>query len=263
MTTEEFLAGVIEPDADIDELFRKSIRFEYGRILEILEERDPSTARRAIEQRLLWSRESSENAPEATVTALSPSDQAVTRAIQVLADGLARVGDRRRLITADPNEFAVALSVSVGNTAVLLGADLPRGPAGCGWKAVLASFSPETLASVFKIPHHGAPNAHHDGVWTQLVDPEVISLIAPYRPGRTPRPSPTDIERIKATSKAVYCSAKPQQPAPSKAVKKARASLTGLATNVRAWGSAGQVRARRICGATDWDVATFPPAMRL
>ena len=263
LTSEEFVAGVLEADADIEGLFRKSIRSEYRRIFDIIEERDPGAGMYAFEQRLLWSRDTPATAPEATIIALSPSDRAVRRAINALAAGLAKAEDRRRLVMVDPNEFAVALSVTVGDTAVLLGADLVRGPEGCGWGAVLATFSPDTLASVFKIPHHGAPNAHHDGVWSQLVIKEVISLLAPFRAGKTPRPSPTDIARIKASSKAVYCSANPQQPAPSKAVKRTRAALTGLADNVRAWGTAGHVRARKVCGERDWAVATFAPALQL
>lgn len=264
LTSEEFYANVIEPDADIQELFRMSIRSEYRKILEILETREPGSGLRAVEQRVLWTRAATQGSPEASVIALSPSDHAVTRAIQALSTGSARTADRRRLAATDPNEFAVALTVSVGDSSILLGADLLAGPSGCGWGAVLGSFSPDTLASIYKIPHHGAPNAHHDGVWSQLVAADVISLIAPYRAGRTRRPAPADITRIKSTSKAVYCSAKPDQPTPSRRLKKTRASLAGLATNVREWGTAGHVQARRSCSAAgDWEVRTFAPALEL
>ena len=266
LTREEFFAD-IDADEEIEQFIRKSIRSEYRRIFELVKARTGAGGirplKRAIEQRVLLTRNGSASAPKATITALSPSDHAVTRATQVLAAGLGRAGEELRLATTDPNELAVALSVNVGDTAVLLGADLLRGPMGCGWTAVLATHTPQTLASVFKVPHHGAPNAHHSDVWSQLVVREVISLVAPYRAGRAPRTSPADISRIKESSKAVYCTAKPQQPAPSRALKRTRAALTGLAENVREWGTAGQVRARRVCGARDWDVATFAPALQL
>lgn len=146
---------------------------------------------------------------------------------------------------------------------MLLGADLLEGPTNCGWQAVLATFRPDPLASVFKIPHHGSPNAHHDEVWTQLVSGEVISLLAPFRAGRKPRPAPDDIQRLKRLSTAVYCSANPRPPAPSKALRTTRAALTTIAADVRAWGYAGQVRARKVCGSESWRVETFAPALQL
>ncbi|MGE2836275.1 hypothetical protein [Mycobacterium sp. SMC-4] len=266
LTREEFFAE-IEADADIEKMFRKSIRSEYRKIFEVIEERGRQSGgipylKRGYEQRILWSRALSESSIEAAVTALSPSDEAVSRSIRYLSTGLAKVGDRRRLKQQDPNELAVAIAVNVGTTAVILGADLLSGPNGCGWTAVLATHDPHSLASVFKIPHHGAPNAHHDDVWSQLLTSEVISLIAPYRAGRQQRPSTTDIARIKSMSKEVYCSAKPQI-ALNKSAKRARTSLQGLGQNVRTWGISGQVRARKSVNADRWDVETFAPALRL
>lgn len=126
LTSEEFVAGVLEADADIEALFRKSIRSECRRICDILDKRDPGAAKYTFEQRLLWPRDASARAPGAPVTALSPSDHAIRKAIEKLAAGLAKAGDRRRLVSADPNEFAVALSVTVGEIAMLLGAELER-----------------------------------------------------------------------------------------------------------------------------------------
>jgi beta-lactamase superfamily II metal-dependent hydrolase len=267
LTGEEFMA-TLEADADIERLFRKTIRSEYRRIFEIIDGRDANgtvpPAMRAVELRELWSRPQSNDAPSASALALSPSDLAASRALTAIGAGLAKATDRRLIRRVDPNEFAVALWVTVGDVAVLLGADLTKGPQGCGWNAVVKRFAPSTLASAFKIPHHGSPNAHHDEVWSQLLSDDVIALIAPYRMGHRPLPADDDVQRIKMTASAVYCSANPKAPALSKEVKRTRSALASLgATNVRFEGRTGQVRARKPSGSAAWSVECFAPAMQL
>lgn len=267
LTAEEFMSTV-EADADIERLFRKTIRSEYRKIFEILSDRDVTDSRppamHALEMRELWSRPATKDIPSASAVSLSPSDQAVIRARAALAAGLAKSTDRRRIQLVDPNEFAVAMWVNVGDIALLLGADLTSGPEGCGWGAVVSRFSSALRASAFKIPHHGSPNAHHDGVWSKLVTDDVISLLAPFRMGRRPLPADDDIQRIKLTSSAVYCSANPKAPALSKDVKRTRAALASLgATNIRFEGRTGQVRARRARDWADWRVECQSPAMQL
>lgn len=263
LTLDEFMREM-ELDEEIERRIRKSIRSEYRAIFDIIETRPPGRGlKRAIEGRPLLERQASGNTPAARVIALSPSDWAVERSRDALERGLAQAGARTKLGSADPNEFAVALAVTVGDAKVLLGADLLYGPAGCGWQAVLDSFSFDPLASVFKIPHHGSPNAHHDGVWGQLVSSDAISLLAPFRSGSRPLPAPSDIERLKGLCRAVYCSASPRAPAPNRAVREASGALSTLATNVRTIGYSGQVRARRVSGSSTWSVTTFPPARQL
>ncbi len=130
---------------------------------------------------------------------------------------------------------------------------------------VLDVFAPDPLASLFKVPHHGAPNAHHEEVWTQLLAQQVVSVLAPFRAGVTPRPQPGgDIQRLKDRSSEVYSSANPKLPAADKAMRRTRASLAGFGDNVRAEGVSGQVRARKPAAAHEtWEVSVFPPAMQL
>ncbi|WP_139043249.1 MBL fold metallo-hydrolase [Mycobacterium lentiflavum] len=266
-TKEEFLRHV-EADGQIEAQYhlRQSIYNEYREIFAVLKSRPRGRRFKfAMAELPLLARPGSGQAPAVIVTALSPSSEAVERAMQSLADSVAVAADEKRTGTIDPNELAVAIYIVVGDTAVLLGADLLRGPDGCGWQAVLAleHFIADPLASVFKIPHHGSQNAHHDDVWTRLVSGEVISLVAPYRKGSKPLPSPEDVERLKGLSKAVYCSANPRPPTPNKAVRKTAASLSGFASSVRTVGYAGQVRARRKCGADEWAVTCFAPGLQL
>lgn len=196
--------------------------------------------------------------------ALSPSDEATNRALRVLAEGTAQAGSRRRLSKADPNELAVAIWVQAGDHAILLGADLTTGPEGCGWKAVLATFSPEVKASLHKVPHHGSPNAHYLPVWQDLLSEDVVSVVAPFRLGVTPRPSPEDVSRLRSLSTAVFATAPTALPAPPKSVRNTAAAFQGLARSVREpYGNYGQIRARRPAGSTKWSIRAFSPALEL
>lgn len=266
LSCEEFFAQV-EADAEIERIMRQSIRREYRQILDEVESRDTPNPplKYAIESLVLWSRPASDSVPRAEIRALSPSHIAVSRAKKNLAIGAATVGTRRRLAASDPNEMAVALWIEVGEQAVLLGADLLRGPHGCGWEAVLASHQPTTgKASVFKVPHHGAPNAHHDGVWGELLASEAVALLAPYRGGVTPRPAQEDIERIGSFTPRAFITASPRIPSARRAVRRTAASLQCIAANVRdPWGTSGHVRARAEFTADEWRVECFWPAQRL
>jgi beta-lactamase superfamily II metal-dependent hydrolase len=267
VTSPEFFA-TMEADADIEGQIRQTIRAEYRAVMEEVERRGRSNGlkpmKRALEQLTLWSREAVEDLPAARVLALSPSDEAVTRSLQLLAQGSAKASQRRRLSAGDPNEFAVALWIEVGNVYAVLGADLLKGPRGCGWQAVLATHNRNRRASLIKVPHHGSPNAHHAGLWSELLTDDVVSVLAPYRAGRTPRPSLEDVERICSLSMAAYSTASPKLPAQPDSVRRIRTALTGIATNVREpHGRAGHVRARWASGASQWDVETFEPARKL
>jgi hypothetical protein len=267
-TTDEFFA-VVEADADIERQIRQSVRAEYRQIFERVQVRGHFADGRqpllnALQQRLLWSRQAREGMPGASVIALSPSDTAIQRSKRYLAEGSAKVGERKRLAAADPNEFAVALWVQFGDVTALLGADLIIGPEGCGWKAVLGSHGPSTRASIYKVPHHGSPNADHEAVWSDLLSDQVVSLVAPFRSGSVIRPSDTDIDRIVEKSSTAFITAQPKPPAPSKATKRARASLSGVATNVRdPFGHIGHVRARATPPSEEWDVVLVDPAHQL
>lgn len=262
LTLDEFLQGV-NADADIASYVRPTIFAEYRRIFEVVKTRPTGKRMKyAVEMKPLYSREESIFAPRALVLALSPSDETIDRGRKGLAKGLAVAGERRRLNTVDPNELAVAILVEVGDTAVVLGADLLKGPAGCGWEAVVNNFQIDPRASVFKVPHHGSDTGHHDRVWTELLTDDVVSMLAPFRFGRKPLPAPEDIERLKSLSKAVYSSANPKRLPPTKAVRQTRAAI-GIAADVRVEGTCGQVRARRASDAGTWEIETFDPAMRL
>ena len=268
VTSREFFASV-RADENIEAEIAQSVRSEYrGVFTEVRRRGRRRTAdkpmMRAVEQLPIWTRAGSSGAPHALVLALSPSHHAVTRALDRLAEGTAKAGQRRKLSGGDPNEFAVALWVEVGDLAVLLGADLLNGPSGCGWEAVMGWHSPVGRASVLKVPHHGSPNAHYDPMWSGLLTDDVVSLVAPYRGSQTPRPSPSDMARICALSSSAWSTASTKLPAPTKAVRSTRAAMVEVAKNVREpYGQVGQARARWSADRAAWDIVTFPPARRL
>lgn len=263
LTAPEFFAQV-EADANIERQVRPKVREEYRRFLSLAGPPPKRRITRAVEKLEIWHRKSNDASPAARVVALSPSHHAVTRALSYLAQGTAKVEDRRRLSDADPNEFALALWVEVGQSRMLLGADLTAGPAGCGWRAVMEWFEPDSQATYFKVPHHGAPNAHHPPVWSELLKEKPVATLAPYRAGRTKRPAPGDIDRICALAGAAFTTADPAAITPSKQVKRVRAALGDVGRNVRdVWGRSGQVRARRRAEDSTWRVETFKPAFQL
>jgi hypothetical protein len=268
ITTEEFFA-VLAADEDIEAQIRQSVRSEYREVRAILKARGRDVNglgpwKLAKEQVPLWERPASPGVPAARVLALSPSDEAVLRATELLAEGTSTADSRRRLSAGDPNENAIALWIEVGDQVALLGADLLNGPKGCGWQAVLATHKSARKASLYKVPHHGSPNADLDDVWDRLLIEDVVSILAPYRAGVTSRPSPEDVKRIVARSAGAYSAAQPKLPTPSKVVKRARMAIESIGTNVRdPDGRVGQVRARWDAPKSQWHIELFEPALRL
>jgi beta-lactamase superfamily II metal-dependent hydrolase len=257
-TSVEYLA-LVEIDKELANRVPKRAYAEYSQVFSEAKKRANSAGRPiryADAGKELFRNE------QVVVSALSPSDEAITRSREVFGQALVAAGERKRLPTSDPNQLAIAIIIEAGQAVALLGADLPTGPSGCGWRAVLSA-PPAKRASLYKVAHHGSPTSHHGGIWTDLLTPEPVQVLAPFRSGRTPRPAPEDVTRLKALG-PTYSSASLKGPTPDKAVKRLRAALTGVATDVRdPWGEIGQVRAR--CSTTEsiWRVTTFHPATRL
>jgi hypothetical protein len=271
-TRDEFLT-LVEIDEHLEGLVRPSAYREYRRIHSILEARaGRGYGRRvgynyAIEGLPIYKRAGTSAIPGATVVALSPSHEAVTRSLEHFASLLPQDQSQiRRIATQDPNTFSVALSVTLGDFGVLLGADLLRGPGHrCGWNAVLTSPHRSTEpASLIKVPHHGSANAHHDSVWSEMLAPDPVAVLTPFRGGSNPPPSVSDRARICGLTQHAYITADPDAPARPHHVKKAAALLGTVAHNVREPdGYAGHVRCRRSPAAAAWAVELFDPARPL
>ncbi|WP_344794881.1 hypothetical protein [Frondihabitans peucedani] len=264
LTSDEFFASVAA-DEDIERVLRQSVRSEFRAVVEELNLRSrPQAIAYATAQKTLWEVEPTGDHGATRVIALSPSDVAQYRSNQQLAAGMARAEDRMKLRPPDPNEASIALWLELGSSVILLGADLIIGPEGCGWKGILDGFDPQQKASLFKVPHHGSPNAHHEPVWSRLLETDPVALIAPFRPGRNPRPSSADVARILSFTPHGYTTAPSRIPVPSRSAQSAGKSLETVARNVRQpWGRVGHVQARRAEGASGWTVRFKEPARHL
>jgi len=267
LTEREFFV-LMEADGSLAPTSGGRAYAEYSRVFDIAERRARSTGistiRRAIESRELLVSDASSGPKDYRVRSLSPSDHAVTRSVQAFGRHLAATGRRRRKTMIDPNELAVALWVEAADKRVLLGADLINGPERCGWSAVLKTFKPDRKASVFKVPHHGAPNAHSDDVWMNLVSSKPVALLAPFRAGRRPRPDEVDRERICSLTPHAYTAAPTVRTSSTANVREAVAALSSIAENIREpWGRTGHVRARSRIGEDGWKVNISSPACAL
>lgn len=269
LTSEEFMS-VVEEDFQAELQLRKSAYAEYRKILDIIDAR-----RRAADGKKFLKR-AVENLPliemtltdgsKIKVTALSPSHEAVTRALKILADASIAVaqGRPRRAYRGDPNEFSVALWVECFDKVILLGSDLVRGPSGCGWAGILSDFDPDVTASLYKVPHHGSPNADHPDVWNRLLGDNPVALLAPFSGGRRPRPSASDVERISRRTTNAYITSTPVPTPPRDKTRRLKVELGNLAINPReVGGRLGQVRARSRAAVVGWEITLFGAARPL
>ncbi|MBX3429849.1 MAG: hypothetical protein KF779_09725 [Hyphomonadaceae bacterium] len=202
----------------------------------------------------------------AEVEALSPSAQDLADFLQALAT---RQSLKRKFAEAamplGRNDVSVVLALRVGDESVLLGADLEqRSHQHRGWNAILNSAARHpTKSSSFKIPHHGSKNAHNSNVWTQMLTPEPLSLVAPWNRG-SKLPTVADGQRIlSATPRAFITNSYLQRKikldiaAVRNTIKESEIALTGAPLQL------GHVRARKRPGETSWRVSLSGDAVHL
>lgn len=111
-------------------------------------------------------------------------------------------------VTLSPNAVSAALLLELPNAVVLLGADLEEAP-GQGWTTIMASSSNYRASkpvTIFKIAHHGSPNADHPPLWAAMRDP--VGLLAPFNYGRNKLPSESDVSRILGVAPNSYATSK-------------------------------------------------------
>ena len=231
---------------------------EFGSILDLLSEesdRQQRVSRLAIANRVLLRR----NSPGAvTVTALSPSDRAVTKGLKAAGQLLPEpLRPKRRVASPSRNDASVALWVDTGGQQVLLGADLETTSRDdMGWSAVVASRDrPAGVASVFKVPHHGSSNGDHPEVWANLLE-QPIAALTPYEGSNVSLPTEEDQARIRSHASAAYLagqgSRRPQRHTPS-----VERTLRETTVRRRRQGRLGHVRLRTNAAGGLWAVQLF------
>jgi len=202
---------------------------------------------------------------DCNVRCLSPSDKAFDDFIQHICGIRGPFGqDKRRLPALRPNKLSIALWVTVQDTALLLGGDLDK----AGWVQIFDLASrPRGVASVFKVPHHGAPDAHEPRVWVDMLRPHVQAVLTPWTKGGKWRPSANDAQRILACTRNAYVTAAPPTRIRSQARRNflVQRALTETKTDVKLIATqVGAVRLRRTMGTNgEWEVGFFGDARHL
>lgn len=196
---------------------------EFSQVFQLLESRKQSGVRfnppkLAVADRLLYCDQVkvASEPVEIKVCALSPSDASILQAGSAFAELLAEeTQSRKRISSPTPNHTSVVLWVEVGHHKILLGSDLERtSNPKTGWSVILdESTVVSDKAGVFKVPHHGSENAHHKGVWSELLLNEPCAIVSPFSRGKKPLPSRTDVERLVRLTPYVYatCPTKPRK----------------------------------------------------
>lgn len=164
-------------------------------------------------QHLIWAKANLQLHPQpprrnSAIIALSPSEDAVQRSVESLIEAATnkKIGLQRRYTAPEePNGASVAMSVRALETTVLLGADLEKSKnPKAGWDDVLRHSAPTTRASLVKVPHHGSVNAHHDGFWSELAEPQVVAILTGWAKGGRYLPTTADLKRLRTFSNEVF-----------------------------------------------------------
>lgn len=196
------------------------------------------------------------------VWSLSPGDDLFELFIRSVEGWVPSEGKTaKRNPSPSPNRLSVALWVKCGDATMLLGGDLER----AGWMTVLGDRTrPTGRASVFKVPHHGSRNADAPEVWEQMLDPEPLAVLTPWRRGGRLLPAAHDVERILSRTPRAYASAKPGS---STRRRPGTVSRTLRGTGIKLTdviGAPGLVRLRRsMATGSPWTVKLFDPACPL
>lgn len=179
-------------------------------------------AKWALQERDLYERPSTTEQPvQCRVRALSPSDSVLRSSFVDVAELLAQCvavlnGGQEvssRVARPDRNRGAVVLCVELaatpsGATSLVLGADLQEAPGG-GWTAVLGVWGARgRSAEIFKVPHHGSHNGHHDRVWKDMLVETPEAVICPHENGSNQLPTGVDLARLCALSPKVHITAR-------------------------------------------------------
>lgn len=205
---------------------------------------------------------------DCAIHSLSPSDAAILASkldIQKLFPDAEQ--PKRRLLSSTSNKAAVVLWISIGKLNILLGSDLEEsGDSQTGWAVITGSSArPQGRASIFKIPHHGSKNAHHSGIWSDLLIDKPIAVLTPYSRGSYRLPTNDDISRISSLTEQAYATS--SFSALSKSMKKRDSTVDKI---IRELGykirqinnSIGHVRLRTKQG-NPWSIELFGDALPL
>ena len=176
---------------------------EFRRVLQHLAD-SGTTLRRATPGRHLL------NSKSAKVRSWSPNDLEDQKFLTYVAQNFPKPWEfAKRAVAPKRNHASVVLTVEVGDTAILLGADMEAASNDdAGWGAVVSEGLRGEIkkSQVVKIPHHGSAGSHDPRMWNDLLDPMPLSVVAPFGRGKIASrpPKSSDIRRISGLSSAVF-----------------------------------------------------------
>lgn len=199
------------------------------------------------------------------VTALSPSDECWLSAQVEFRKYLPLAGGGSPLNHAPrfkPNNEAVALHISIGELAVLLGSDLETNKEGWSVLAEHQEILKLTKAQLYKVAHHGSKTAECVKVWERLLDEKPLSLLTPFQNGGVRLPNEEDRKRLTARSSSVHTSSAASVKPDMDAKMAQRLSQLG-SVPVPVVTGFGAVRARRKLHGAGWQVKYFGHAGRI
>ncbi|QTA82782.1 ribonuclease domain-containing protein [Desulfonema limicola] len=138
---------------------------------------------------------------EKKVTALSPLDNSITNALIEISKLIPEANTETRVNSnINPNFFAIALWISLGDIQILLGSDLEESAHPKGAWSIIANDDnnwQKAKADVFKIPHHGSQNAYCPLVYEKMLTNRHIAILTPFSKGKVNLPNDADIIRLK------------------------------------------------------------------
>lgn len=233
-----------------------------------LSDRDNFPLRYGSANRRLWYRPANANVVQCEVYSLSPSDMAVTNWLRSLSNLTSTSSVRTRISAPRPNQISVGLWINVGTVRVLLSADLEEsGNTAGGWRVIVGSAErPSGKASANKVSHHGSQNGHHDGVWSDMLEPNPVAILTPYNRGTERLPSKEDIERINGLTNRAYITSKLKDRSFRGKTGTVDRTIREVARKIRTLDAEpGFVRIRRsiVDPGDDWKIETFGGACPL
>ncbi|SEH12660.1 hypothetical protein SAMN05428974_0531 [Sphingopyxis sp. YR583] len=265
----DFAAYVATHDAPLTQCVRAGVR-EIRRLLTVLKTTERTSILTATADRRIYDPSSlpMSHGEPVEIWTLAPCDYETDNFLLWAAAQMPSEGETRRVATRRlRNDLSVAVHLSIGDDAILLGGDLEeeQDPL-TGWSAVLASTGrPQARAGLFKVPHHGSHTGEHPGVWSDMLAPEPVALVAPFRNGNVSLPAASDVTRISAYTPHAYASANLKALAPpplDRMVQKTVELVAKRFTTIKP--AMGLVRARKKAGSgAPWTVETFGEAAPL
>jgi hypothetical protein len=175
-------------------------------------------------------------------------------------------GDYRRAVPSiHPNLASVVIHLEIGTDRILLGADMEyRNTPASGWNAILANPVPEPPATLYKVAHHGSATGDTPEIWSRLLVPDCLAMLAPNQRLANPIPKPADVARILSHTNHAFATAPSLMP--RKRLEQPAERLfrrKGIAV-CETPASQGHLRSRKTLGeAATWDVVMFGRAFRL